>query len=167
LYWDCKRGISRGCPLSPLLGAVFLNVLDAAMEKLGLFYVRFMEDMLVLAPTRWKLKTAVKRLNEVFNELKVEKYPDKTFIGRIEKGFDFLSYYFSRSGLQLAAKTIANAVKKMQRLYEQKQTAPEGAAALDDYLTRWARWTTAGLNGPRTGLSFPATYTDTDHPQRQ
>ena len=37
----------RGCALSPLLGAVFLNVLDDAMEKLGLFYVRFMDDMLV------------------------------------------------------------------------------------------------------------------------
>jgi len=26
-----------------------------------------------------------------------------------------------------------------------KKAAPEGAAALDDYLARWMRWTTAGL----------------------
>ena len=49
-------------------------------------------------------------------------------IKAIYKGFDFLGYYFSRAGLQLAAKTIANAVEKVHRLYEQKQTAPEGAA---------------------------------------
>jgi hypothetical protein len=36
------------------------------------------------------------------------------------------------------------AVEKLHRLYEQKQTALEWAAALDDYLTRWKRWTTAG-----------------------
>ena len=67
------------------------------MEKFGLFYVRFMDDMLVLSPTRWKLKRAVKRLNEVFNDLKLEKHPDKTFIGRIEKGFDFLGYHFANT----------------------------------------------------------------------
>ena len=44
--------------------------------------------------------------------------------------------YFSRTGLQLAVKTIDNAIEKMHRLYEQKQTAPKSAAALDDYLIR-------------------------------
>ncbi len=29
------------------------------MARLGLFYVRFMDDVLVLAPTRWKLRRAV------------------------------------------------------------------------------------------------------------
>ena len=32
--------------------------------------------------------------NQTLNELKVEKHPDKTFIGRIAKGFDFLGYSF-------------------------------------------------------------------------
>jgi hypothetical protein len=62
-----------------------------------------------------------------------------------------LSSHFSRQGLQLAAKTIANAVEKLHRLYEQKTTAPERAAALDDYLTCW-RWTTAGVNRIDTSL---------------
>ena len=31
--------------------------------------------------------------------LNLEKHPDKTFIGRIERGFDFLGYHFSRAGL--------------------------------------------------------------------
>ena len=56
LYRECERGISRGCPLSPLLGAVFLTALDSAMDKLGLFYVRFMDDVLVLVPTRRRLR---------------------------------------------------------------------------------------------------------------
>ena len=49
LFWDYERGISRECPLSPLIGAFFLKQLDDRMERLGLFYVRFMDDMLASA----------------------------------------------------------------------------------------------------------------------
>ena len=76
------------------------------MEKLGLFYVRFIDARLVLAPTRWKLKKAVKRLNEIFDGLKLKMHPDKTFVERIEKGFDFLGYHFSRDGLTVARDTV-------------------------------------------------------------
>jgi hypothetical protein len=41
-FWDYEKGISLGCPLSPLIGAFFLNALVAAAAKLHLFYVRFM-----------------------------------------------------------------------------------------------------------------------------
>jgi hypothetical protein len=37
-----RRHASHRLPLSPLIGAFFLNVLDAAAAKLRLFYVRFM-----------------------------------------------------------------------------------------------------------------------------
>ena len=44
VFWDYERGISLGCPLSPLMGAFYLNELDQRMAKTGLFYVRFMDD---------------------------------------------------------------------------------------------------------------------------
>ncbi len=43
-YRNVKRGISLGCPLSPLMGALYLKQLDDSMDKTGLFYVRFMDD---------------------------------------------------------------------------------------------------------------------------
>ena len=60
-FWDYEKGISLGSPLSPLLGGFFLNALDAAAAKLHLFYVRFMDDILILAPTHWHLRRAVQR----------------------------------------------------------------------------------------------------------
>jgi hypothetical protein len=45
-------------------------------------------------------------LNETLDELRLEKHPDKTAIGRIEKGFDFLGFHFSPEGLSVAEKTI-------------------------------------------------------------
>jgi RNA-directed DNA polymerase len=73
-----NRGISLGCPLSPLMSALYLKSLDDAMEKTGLFYARFMDDWVVLSPSRWKLRKAISKANQVLEQLKVEKHPDKT-----------------------------------------------------------------------------------------
>jgi retron-type reverse transcriptase len=82
-FWAFEKGISLGCPLSPLIGACFLSAVDDALEKTGLFYIRFMDDILVLVPSRWKLRHAVRTVNQALASLAVEKHPDKTFIGRI------------------------------------------------------------------------------------
>jgi RNA-directed DNA polymerase len=62
--------------------------------------------------------------------LKLAQAPDKTFIGRIEKGFDFLGYRFGSPHLAVAEKTISNAVNNVIQLYEQKRTAPKRAVRL-------------------------------------
>jgi len=60
------------------------------MAASGLFYARFMDDWVILVPTRWKLRRIVRVVNGILAKLKVKQYPDKTFIARIAKGFDFL-----------------------------------------------------------------------------
>ena len=40
------------------MGAVFLAELDARLAGRGFRVVRYMDDILVLAPTRWKLRKA-------------------------------------------------------------------------------------------------------------
>ena len=145
IYWDYTRGIPLGSPLSPILGAFFLHELDAAFAQRGLFYIRFMDDILVLAPTRWKLRAAVKVVNQVLAALKLDKHPDKTFIGRIEKGFDWLGYHISPAGLRLAATTLHTFATRLTRLYEQEAGRPNGAARLGQYVRRWMGWATGGL----------------------
>ncbi len=44
--------------------------------------------------------------------LRLEKHPDKTFIGRIERGFDFLGYHFGPDGLGVARATIEKFIKR-------------------------------------------------------
>ena len=127
------------------MGAFFLRSVDQALGKLGLFYVRFMDDIVVLAPTRWKLRAAVKALNQALGALQLAKHPDKTFIGRIEKGFDFLGYRFTPRSLTVARKTIENFLERALRLYEQEPGERGGSPRLESYVTRWRRWATAGL----------------------
>ena len=103
-----------------------------------------MDDIVVLAPTRWRLRGAVKALNQALGALRLEKHPGKTFIARLEKGFDFLGYHFSPQGLKLAKQTIVNFLERAIRLYEQEPGEEMATARLGAYVRRWERWT-AGL----------------------
>ena len=55
------------------------------MERTGFFYVRFMDDVLILAPSRWTLRRAEKAINEVLESLRLEMQPDKTFTFKAQK----------------------------------------------------------------------------------
>ena len=81
--------------------------------------------------------------------LRLEKHPDKTFIGRIERGFDFLGYHFSPERLSVAKKTIENFIEKASRLYEQKRSAGSSVTALEVYVRQRLRWSRAGLESGR------------------
>ncbi|MBU1137692.1 MAG: reverse transcriptase/maturase family protein [Proteobacteria bacterium] len=140
-YQEISRGISLGCPLSPLMAALFLKPLDDAMQDSGLFYVRFMDDWIVIAPTRWKLRKAVAKVNTILEGLLLEKHPDKTFIGRAVRGFSFLGYFLTPWGVSVAQSTWKNMQKRISRLYEQD------AGSIGQYVTRWLRWVIAGNIG--------------------
>lgn len=138
---DIQRGIPRGSSLSPLLGAFYLLDLDREMEKLDVKYFRYMDDILILAPTRWKLKKAIRVLNQTFNELRLEQHPDKTLIGRTERGFDFLGYHIEPEQLSVANKTTERFKERIARLYEQGADA----VSIGQYVRRWLGWINAGV----------------------
>lgn len=141
-YEDVTQGISLGCPLSPIMGAVFLDILDQRMEATGHFYRRFMDDWVILAPTRWKLRKAVALVNRTLEELCAEQHPDKTFIGRLAKGFEFLGYKITPSGLVgVARKTCDKFVERVNQLYEQGASGER----IGEYVKRWQCWVRAGL----------------------
>jgi RNA-directed DNA polymerase len=118
-----------------------------------------MDDILVLSPTRWRLKKAVKVVNQVLGSLRLEKHPEKTFIGRIERGFDFLGYHFSPKGLTAAKETLKRFIERATRFYEREPGEPCGSSRLGVYMMRWIRWVSVGLGGETSGLagsSFPS-----------
>lgn len=112
------------------------------MEKTGLFYARFMDDWVVLAPTRWELRRAIRIVNETLAKLRVEQHPDKTFIGRIERGFSFLGYQINKAGLVgVAPPTTKRFVERVRRLYEQGADL----CRIGDYVRRWLIWVRSGV----------------------
>ena len=140
-YREVTRGISLGCPLSPLMGALYLLPLDEAMEQSGWFYVRFMDDWIIITSGRWKLRRAVRCVNQSLSVLRVKKHPDKTFIGRACRGFDFLGYYFLPGTISVSRPALRRFAERITRLYE--HGADRHRVGL--YVRRWRRWVKAGL----------------------
>ncbi len=89
------------------------------MARSGLFYGRFMDHILALSPTRWKIRKVVKVIDRMLGSLGLEKHPDQTFIGRVERGCGFLGYQFGPDGITVAEKTMERFVRRAVRLYEQ------------------------------------------------
>ncbi len=104
-----------------------------------------MDDIVVLSPSRWRLRKAVKVLNGLLNSLRLEKHPEKTLVGKTERGFDFLGYHIRPDGISVASKTLERFVSRAARLYEREPVATT-APRLGPYVRRWTRWVRAGVS---------------------
>jgi RNA-directed DNA polymerase len=80
------QGMVAGGAISPLLGGLYLTPLDRAMEDLckknWIRYQRYMDDYVIFAKTRNKLKAAIKRMYAVLDTLQLTDHPDKRYIGK-------------------------------------------------------------------------------------
>jgi hypothetical protein len=140
----CQRGIPKGGSLSPILGALYLTPLDHAMERWmkreDCFYARFQDDILLMSHKRHVLRRMRKAMYRILDDLKLTLRPEKTFIGRIHKGFDLLGYHISTQSLTPNQTTQKKAIEQAKRRYAQG-----GEASLQGYLYRWRSWVHAGL----------------------
>lgn len=90
-------GIPQGGPLSPLLANIYLDVLDKELEKRGLHFVRYADDLLILVGSRIaaervmasvtkfierKLKLVVNRKKSAIRKINDVKYLGFNFTGQ-------------------------------------------------------------------------------------
>ena len=115
------------------------------MQHLDVKYFRYMDDILIMARTRCKLKKGIRVLNRILGELKLEKNREKTLIGRTERGFNFLGYHFEQTGVRVADKTVNDFAEKALRLYEQEPPGTR-SSRLGEYFIRWRGWAYSGAS---------------------
>ena len=143
------KGMVAGGSLSPLLGGLYLAHLDSVMQALVsqnklVCYARFMDDVALLAKTRWHLKRAIAKLHSALKTLDLKLHPTKKFIGRVTHGFDFLGYHL-RLGRKLrpSRESLHRLRIRASRLYEQEASK----LRLRQYVIRWWKWLHGGLDG--------------------
>ena len=70
------------------------------------------------------------------NELRLEQHPNKTMIGRLERGFDFLRYQLNLDTLSVAEKTLKRFENNITRLYKQGGDS----VRIGQHIKKWAQW---------------------------
>jgi hypothetical protein len=140
-----EKGICRGSALSPLIGGSLLRHVDhyfATREEL--FYARYMDDFIFFTKTSWHLRKAITSLHEFFDLGGFKAHPDKTQLGKIEKGFDRLGVWYSPLGPRIAPRALENHRARVARLYEQARyrglSSTETEIRVREYEVRWMTW---------------------------
>lgn len=142
-----KKGIPRSSSLSPFFGALYLSALDNAFSnRAGVFYRRYMDDILLLVKNRRHYARAKKRIFSILRSLRLQLSKHKTKMGRLKTGFHFLGVNFEVSqnpqgktqavAVTLHSRTIRRAQDKIQAMRD-NAVHP---AQIHRYLIRWAAW---------------------------
>ena len=142
------KGMVAGGAISPLIGALYLMPLDKLMEDLqatiGIRYQRYMDDYVIFAPTRHKLRKAIKLMYAMLDDLKVEVHPKKRFIGTTRRGFDFLGYWLEpHRPLTPSQVSLTRLIDRSRQLLERTASITR----LRQYARRWLQWHHSGLRG--------------------
>lgn len=119
-FEETTEGLAQGGNLSPLCSNIMLNELDKELEKRGIRFVRYADDMLLFAKTKRSAQRIMEHiLPFIEGKLKLRVNKDKTsvaYIGHIK----FLGYGFypARGGIKLRihSKSIAKMKDKVREI---------------------------------------------------
>jgi hypothetical protein len=112
-----KIGIPLRSSLSPFFGALYLKPLDEAFEKkAGIYYVRYMDDVIILIKNKRQYTKARKVLFSTLRKLKLQVSPKKTWMGKLTRGFHFLGIDYKINEDHQAARTLGE--KTQVRLHK-------------------------------------------------
>ena len=124
MLWDV--GIAIGGGLSHMYGNMYLNPMDqmAKREEKIRYYIRYMDDVIVLSPDKEKLHRYKKRFSEFLgSELRL-RLNNRTAIRPLSCGIEFVGYMIKpdhvrlRKGTSLRMKRHLKAVQEQYRNYE-------------------------------------------------
>jgi len=100
-WQDKSQGVYQGDVLSPVLSNLYLHSFDEALEKQGIDFVRFADDMLFFAKSEKKAKKNLAIAIGYLKALDLNFGEDKTYLASVYDGFEFLGLRFKGSNVEM------------------------------------------------------------------
>jgi RNA-directed DNA polymerase len=95
-----RQGTPQGGPLSPLLANIYLDVLDKELEKRGLHFVRYADDLLILVRSRPAGERVLRSVTRFLEKrLKLRVNPEKSGV-READDTNYLGFTFRRGKIR-------------------------------------------------------------------
>ena len=95
----------------------------------------------LLTNTKQQLRKVIRLTHKILTKLKLKMHPDKTFLGCIKKGFDFLGVHFGDTP-EISKTSQENHHAKIAQRYAQGAST----ACIGAYVARWTSWFGSVLN---------------------
>lgn len=145
-FEETELGLVQGGNISPLCSNIMLNELDQELERRGIRYVRYADDMLLFAKTK---RSAQRMLDNILpyieGKLRLKVNREKTVVAYIGK-IKFLGYGFypSKDGIKL--RIHAKSVSKMKARIKELTARSNGLEyewlklKLKQYITGWTNY---------------------------
>ncbi len=122
--WPIEEiGVAQGNSLSPLLGNMVLAKFDAEMNAGDCRCVRYIDDIIILAPNAKAANARLKKAAALLGELGMTLSPDKTSSGAvsINDGFDYLGINFCPGAVRPAQKAQMKFLASIDALFDEGQ----------------------------------------------
>jgi RNA-directed DNA polymerase len=99
-------GTPQGGVLSPLLANIALHSLDQELDQLGLRFVRYADDFVVLCASRHQAQEALTHVADHLATLGLSLSQEKTQVTSFGRGFDFLGFRITANGVRMRDKSV-------------------------------------------------------------
>jgi len=120
-HWiDKHQGIYQGDTLSPFLSNLYLTIFDNLMEKEGIDFVRFADDILIFAHNKQEADKNLKIATKYINSLDLNFGQDKSYISDINNGFEFLGLRFKKESITIDNDRLMNKISKISQKTKNK-----------------------------------------------
>ena len=109
------KGVMAGTPVSPFLANFYLRKMDDYFLKKDCIYMRYADDIIVLADGEEKLKTLHDELVDYIKTMKLEMNPKKEQYFQPGESFNFLGFSISKNKIDISPVTVGKIKGKIKR----------------------------------------------------
>jgi RNA-directed DNA polymerase len=126
-YRRCNRrhfrptcGVPQGLPTSNVLADIYLHQFDITARRLGLHYVRYVDDILLFMRAEDCDRVSATMRSELMR-LGLQANEDKTILAPVQDGFDFLGYNIKPPQLTVRQATCERFIRSIASLFSSYQ----------------------------------------------
>jgi group II intron reverse transcriptase/maturase len=143
-------GTPQGGVISPLLANIVLNHMDWQLHDLGMRFVRYADDFVVVCPSKPLAEEALTRVTAILDGLGLKLSPEKTRITTWASGYSFLGFWISRRSIRMRPKSLRKLEDKVRELTQRHYNfGPEVFRKLNPVLRGTAQYFATEWSSPR------------------
>ncbi len=111
-HWiDKNEGVYQGDVFSPILSNIYLNEFDFYLEREGIAFVRYSDDLVFFAESQEAVSKARKKASNYLEKLKLHFNPHKTYLSTLDNGFEYLGIFFKENRMSIDAERLAQKIE--------------------------------------------------------